>query len=91
MSMLMDLLGWAGGLLIALAYFMVSTGRMASDSVTFQGLNVLGALMLGTACVQQGSFPSAFMNAVWVVVGIKTLAAKAPSLHPQPHTSTSSR
>lgn len=88
MSVLMDVLGWAGGLMIAVAYSLVSTRRIAPDSAIFQGMNMLGAVMLGTACVQQGSFPSAFINAVWVVVGVKALLAKVPALHPQPQGST---
>jgi len=90
--LLIDLLGWLGGLLVAGGYALVSTRRIAPESTVFQGMNVLGALLLGTACLTQGSLPSAVLNAVWFTVGIRSLLWR-PTLcrHPQPHSSTSSR
>jgi len=75
----MDVLGWIGGLLVAGGYALVSARRIDPHSRAFQGMNVLGGVLLGTACLVQGSLPSACLNAVWVTVGLKTMYAMSAS------------
>lgn len=70
-----DVVGWTGGGLVAAAYVLVSTGRLAVDTVGFQGLNIVGAGMLGAASLQQNALPSAGWNLVWVLIGCQTLLA----------------
>jgi hypothetical protein len=72
---LLDVLGWIGGLLVACGYALVSARRLAADAATFQVLNVVGALLLGVSCAVSGALPSAFLNAVWLVVGLRSLLA----------------
>lgn len=72
-----DVVGWAGGGLVAGAYVLVSTRRIAVDTATFQGLNILGAGMLGAASLQQQALPSAGWNLVWVLIGFHSLFAGA--------------
>lgn len=72
-----DVVGWAGGGLVAVAYVLVSTGRIAVDTAGFQGLNILGAAMLGAASLQQHALPSAGWNLVWVLIGCHSLLVAA--------------
>ncbi len=74
---LLDVLGWLGGVLIAGGYVLVSLRRIAADSAFFQALNAVGAAMLGASCVAQGSLPSAVLNAVWLSVGLRALVTEA--------------
>lgn len=68
-----DLMGWAGGLMVAVAYVMVSLRRLAPDSALFQLLNVAGAAALGVSCVADGALPPACLNALWLVFGVRSL------------------
>lgn len=70
-----DVVGWTGGGLVAVAYVLVSTRRIAVDTPCFQGLNILGAGMLGAASLQQNALPSAGWNLVWVLIGCQSLLA----------------
>lgn len=74
--LVLDVLGWLGGVMIAGGYMLVSVRRIAADSALFQALNAVGAAMLGAACVAQGSLPSAVLNAVWLSVGIRALVSE---------------
>ncbi len=71
---LFDVVGWAGGAVVAVAYVLVSTRRVNADEPLFQGLNILGAAMLGVASLHQNAMPSAGWNLVWVLIGLHSLA-----------------
>ncbi|WP_460809646.1 CBU_0592 family membrane protein [Nocardioides salsibiostraticola] len=66
-------LGWLGGLLVAGGYVMVSLRRVAPDSTCFQMLNVAGATMLGLSCAVSGAWAPACLNALWLVIGLRSL------------------
>lgn len=70
----LNLLGWVGGGLVAAAYVMVSTQRIAPDAALFQGLNMVGAALLCVACFNSGALPSACMNIAWILFGVHSLA-----------------
>lgn len=71
--LVLDLMGWAGGLMVAVAYVMVSLRRLAPDSVLFQLLNVAGATALGVSCAADGALPPACLNVLWFVFGVRSL------------------
>ena len=73
-GLLIDIAGWAGAAALLLAYAVVSTGRLSGRSVGFQALNLLGAVGLLVNGVWHGAWPSAALNAVWLVIGITALA-----------------
>lgn len=70
----LDVLGWVGGGLGALAYVMVSTRRVVADGALFQGLNMVGAALLCIASFHSGALPSACMNVAWILFGVQSLA-----------------
>ena len=74
MSSGLDLLGWVGGGLGAVAYVLVSTRRIVADAVLFQGLNMVGAALLCVASFHSGALPSACMNVAWILFGVRSLA-----------------
>lgn len=73
---LFDAMGWLGGALIALAYVLVSTRRLVPEEPTFQGMNILGAAMVGLASLHQHAMPSAGLNLVWVLIGMQSLTVR---------------
>lgn len=73
MHALLELMGWLGGLMVAGGYIMVSLRRIAPDSGLFQLLNVVGAASLGISCVVDGALPPACLNAIWLVVGVRSM------------------
>lgn len=73
MSSGLDLLGWVGGGLGAVAYVLVSTRRIVADAALFQGLNMVGAGLLCVASFHSGALPSACMNIAWILFGVHAL------------------
>ena len=72
-GLLIDLAGWAGAAALLLAYGLVSTGRLTGRSTGFQLLNLAGAVGLLVNGVWHGAWPSAALNAVWLVIGVTAL------------------
>ncbi len=69
-------LGWSGTVALLLAYGLVSTGRLSGRGRPFQLLNVFGSGGLGVAAVEGEVWSAATLNAVWVTIGVVTLAAR---------------
>ncbi len=69
--------GWAGTVLLLLAYGLVSVRRLDGDGPAFQLLNVTGSAGLGAAAVPGGVWSAATLNALWVAIGLAVLARRA--------------
>jgi hypothetical protein len=72
-SLLATIVGWAGAFLLLAAYALVSLRRLSGDGVLFQVLNIVGAAGLATVSIAGGVWPSAFVNFVWIAVGVVVL------------------
>lgn len=70
MKLFVDLLGWAGALLLLGAYACVSFRKMSPESGIYQLLNGLGSCFLIVNTVYYGAFPSAFVNVIWIGIAI---------------------
>jgi hypothetical protein len=69
-----NVVGWLGmGLLIS-AYALVTTGRLTGPSLAFQLMNLFGGAFLMVNSAYYSAWPSAALNAVWVVIGVVGLA-----------------
>lgn len=71
---LQHVIGTGGALLVLLAYFLVSTGRVASSSVRFQMINLIGAGLLTTYALILQGWSLVFLNGVWAIVALVALA-----------------
>lgn len=69
-----DIVGWAGAVLVLAAYGLVSTKRLDGDSVAYQALNVAGAAGMVINTYVRGALPSAALNVIWIGVGLYVLA-----------------
>jgi hypothetical protein len=73
MKVLVETLGWSGGVLTLTAYWLLSLGKLTARSTLYHLMNVLGAAAFIANCGWNGAFPSVAANAVWMGIGIYAL------------------
>jgi len=64
-----EVAGWAGALLILLAYLLLSAGRLTGQSLSYQLMNVVGAAGFIINGWWHGALPSAVLNVIWLMIG----------------------
>jgi len=74
MQLLIDVLGWIGSIEVIAAYGLNSYQKIKSDSAWFQILNLTGGLFLIINTVYYDAYPSTFINVVWVLIALTSLA-----------------
>lgn len=74
MSLLIELAGWIGTAALLLAYGLVSTRRLAGDSVPYQLLNLVGGALVLVNSFYHGAMPSVAVNVFWIAIGIFALS-----------------
>lgn len=77
--MLDDIIGWIGAGFVIAAYFLVSTKKLPPTSVTYQLMNLFGALGVGINVFVQGAYPSVAIQIVWASIAIYGLYKSLPS------------
>lgn len=65
-----DGVGWLGGLIVVVAYFMISSGKTNAKSPLFQSLNLIGSVFLIINTYAKGAYPSAVVNVIWVGIAL---------------------
>ena len=64
-----EVAGWAGAVLILLAYLLLSAGKLTGQSLVYQGMNVVGAAGFVINGWWHGAIPSAALNVLWLLIG----------------------
>jgi len=64
-----EIAGWAGALLILFAYLLLSMGRLTGQSLTYQGMNIVGAAGFVINGWWHRALPSAALNVLWLLIG----------------------
>jgi hypothetical protein len=64
-----ELAGWAGALLILLAYLFLSAGKVTGQSLVYQGMNIVGASGFVINGWWHRAIPSAALNVLWLLIG----------------------
>jgi hypothetical protein len=82
MNLAVEIVGWAGAGMILLAYLLLSAGRLAARSVTYQGLNLVGAIAFVINSGWNGAIPSATLNVVWAGIAVFALVRMAKTSSP---------
>lgn len=70
MELLINILGWIGSVEVVAAYGLNSYQKIKSDSITFQLLNLTGAIFLIVNSIYKQAYPFTFINTVWSVIAI---------------------
>jgi len=80
MTFAVDALGWMGVATLLYAYWLVSTQKATGESRTYQGMNLLGAMLVLVNSSYYGAYPSVGVNAAWIAIGFYALATHLPRL-----------
>jgi hypothetical protein len=72
-KLLIEVIGWAGAVLILVAYGLLSAGKLSGRSVSYQLMNVVGATGFVINSGYNGAIPSAALNVIWVGIGVVAL------------------
>lgn len=67
---MVHVLGGAGTILVLGAYFLVSTQRVTPRSLAFQGMNLVGAVLLAIYGALLFAWASVALNVVWAGIGL---------------------
>lgn len=77
--MIFEIIGTAGACLLLLAYFMVSSKRLALDSLLAHVLNLGGSVMLGMNAIVHGAVPPAMLNLIWALIAVVAMFRRPPA------------
>lgn len=69
------LVGWLGSALIVGAYALVSSGKVHGKHPAYQGMNLLGSLLLGVDVWLAGSMPAVALQVVWATIALLGLVS----------------
>ncbi len=67
---LYTILGFAGSIVVLVAYFANQTGRMSSDDWHFPFLNLVGSLMILASFYTAINWPSLFIEVFWIAISL---------------------
>ncbi len=73
MTILIEVVGWIGALLILSGYALLTSGRVTARSPLYQWLNVVGAAGFIVNGLANEAYPSAGLNIVWMGIGAVAL------------------
>ena len=72
-AIVIDIIGWAGSAMVIVAYALNMYKRMASDSIAYYGLNIVGSACLIVNTFYHHAIPSVVVNVVWVFIAVVAL------------------
>lgn len=64
------ILGLLGAVIVLVAYFMLSAGRLGSDGYTYPLMNMLGSIGVIVSLLWQWNLASFTINSVWVLISL---------------------
>lgn len=73
MELSINILGWIGSIEVVTAYALNSSQKIKSDSITFQTLNLTGAIFLIINSIYKEAYPFTFINTVWAVIAVAAI------------------
>lgn len=73
LEIFIECVGWAGALLVLIAYYLISTNKTNPSQPIYHWLNILGAIGLIIHTIYNAAYPSAFVNIIWIGVAIYSL------------------
>jgi hypothetical protein len=74
MNILIEIIGWAASVLIVGAYIFNITGKLQASSPIYIWSNLIGGIFFVIYTYHKGAISSMFVNIVWVVVAVITIA-----------------
>jgi fluoride ion exporter CrcB/FEX len=74
LQLLFNLAGWYGAMATLSAYMLISFEVLKPIDLTYQFLNLSGAIGLGLICYYKRTYQPLFVNIVWGVIAILAIA-----------------
>lgn len=71
--MMMEIIGWAGAVMVLGAYALLSMKIISSNSYLYHVINVIGAGMLAYYTYSKDAIPSALLNITWSFIGVAAM------------------
>lgn len=68
--MIYEIIGWMGTGAILLAYLLLSSGKLESNSKEYQLLNLIGAMGIIANSAIHGALPSVGLNIAWLLIAL---------------------
>jgi len=65
-----EIIGWTAAAMMLSAYMLLTSGRLSSRSSVYQWLNVLSSAGFIANSGSNGAYPSAFLNLIWMAIGL---------------------
>lgn len=75
-KILIEIMGWTGSVVYLLAYALVSSKKLAGDSLVYQGMNISAGILLVIYGFSLSAYATIGLNATWIAIGMVTLARK---------------
>jgi hypothetical protein len=75
-TVLVEVVGWAGAVVLLAAYALLSAGRLHQASATYQWMNLAGAVGLMANQAFYGSWPPIAVNLVWSAIAVASLVRR---------------
>jgi hypothetical protein len=69
----LQLIGWLGAILILGAYFLVSFNFIYTNSLLFQGMNILGSLGIVIETFSKKDYQPMALNVAWILIAAVAL------------------
>ncbi len=73
MSTVLELMGWVGAFGLLLAFYLNSTNRLTSNTLKYQWLNLISAVLLAINAFWIESIPFVIINVFWAVIAVSTI------------------
>jgi len=70
MTLLIDILGWVGSVLVVAAYGLNTYKKITPDSPAFYAMNIVGGIFLIIYSVEKGAYANTFINVIWVIIAL---------------------
>jgi hypothetical protein len=64
-----EVVGWAGAVLILLAYMLISADKLSGQSRLFQWMNIVGAAGIAINAWWHSAWPAVALDVAWMIIG----------------------
>ena len=76
MEILIETVGWFGMLMILIGYYLISSKHLEAKSLTYQLLNLFGALGIVINAFFHKAFPPLALNTIWALIALWTIISR---------------
>ena len=73
LSLVVDILGWIGAVLLLYGYARVSSGKWTGGTKGYQVVNIAGSILFIINSGYHGAYPSVAVNVIWAAIALVTL------------------